>query len=82
LARHEAALESYTKAISLDPGFADWYASRGKMLADLKQYRAALADFDAAISAQVRGEDFGRIAIVRQDAHLRLERQGRGHCCC
>ena len=46
---NQDSIAHFDKAISLDPGHADWYASRAKMLADLKQYRAALADIDVAI---------------------------------
>ena len=39
----------YDTAIQLKPDYADAYAGRGDMKADLGQYLAAIADFDTTI---------------------------------
>lgn len=47
---NESAIESYNKAINLNPDNAMYYYNRGGSLAKLDQLEDALDDFDAAIS--------------------------------
>lgn len=46
---NEAAVESYNKAIALDPGNALYYFNRGSSLAQLGKLQEAIDDFDKAI---------------------------------
>ncbi|MEV4476111.1 tetratricopeptide repeat protein [Nonomuraea sp. NPDC049504] len=45
------ALEDYAAAITLDPGFPDYYLERGNLLFRLGRHDEALADFERAIDA-------------------------------
>ncbi len=45
-----AALNAYTRAIQLDPNFADAYNNRGSVKKELGQPAAAIADYDRAIA--------------------------------
>jgi tetratricopeptide (TPR) repeat protein len=44
------AIEDYTKAIQINPGYAHAYSDRGASLLELGQYNRALVDFDKAVS--------------------------------
>ena len=44
------ALAAYDHAIALDPGYAPAYASKGRILQNLKRYNEALAAYDHAIA--------------------------------
>ena len=43
------AISDYTKAIELDPNYADAYSNRGSSKTDLKDYYGAIADYTKAI---------------------------------
>ena len=49
LKREEEALESYDKAIALDPNYAGAWNNRGNRLLDLKRFQEALESYDQAI---------------------------------
>ncbi|MGN9845363.1 tetratricopeptide repeat protein [Nonomuraea sp. H19] len=51
LGRTKEALEDYAAAISLDPGFPDYYLERGNLLFRLGQHEEALADYEQAMRA-------------------------------
>lgn len=51
LGRTKEALDDYTAAIALDPGFPDHYLDRGNLLAKLGLPDEALADYESAIRA-------------------------------
>ncbi len=46
---YRGAIADYTKAIEINPNFADAYYNRGLAKADLKDYRGAIADYTKAI---------------------------------
>ncbi|MCU0633035.1 MAG: tetratricopeptide repeat protein [Methanolinea sp.] len=48
--RWDAAIDAYTRAISLETGFARAYFNRGKAYAALKRYDEAIADYEKAIA--------------------------------
>jgi tetratricopeptide (TPR) repeat protein len=50
LRRLDAALESYDRAIAIDPGFAEAYSNRSVVLKDLERLSVALASCDRAIA--------------------------------
>lgn len=54
VADHKAALEDYSKAISLDPKNALWYGERGQFFESTKQPQRALADYTTAIDLDPR----------------------------
>ncbi|MDD3875683.1 MAG: tetratricopeptide repeat protein, partial [Bacteroidales bacterium] len=45
------ALGDYSKAIEIDPNYADAYNNRGLVYTEMKNYDSALADFNNAIEA-------------------------------
>src|SRR3989338_3734325 len=47
---HDSAIEAYTKAIQLDPNYADAYINRGNAYADKGQYDRAIEDYNRAIA--------------------------------
>jgi predicted O-linked N-acetylglucosamine transferase (SPINDLY family) len=47
--RFEEAIESYNKALLLDPDYPDLYNNRGSALHKLKRYREAMEDYSHAI---------------------------------
>ncbi len=49
LKRHQEAINAYTRAIALDPNYANAYNNRGSAYSDLKQYQQAIADYTHAI---------------------------------
>lgn len=49
LNRFDEAIEDYTRAIDLLPGFAATYVNRGFVLNELGRYREAIADYDKAL---------------------------------
>jgi len=48
--RWDAAIDAYSRAISLEPGYARAYFNRGKAYAALKWYDQAIADYEQAIA--------------------------------
>ena len=50
LSQYQNAINEYTKAIQLDPDYADAYVKRGLSYYDLGQHQYAIADFDKACS--------------------------------
>jgi tetratricopeptide (TPR) repeat protein len=46
---HAGAIDDYTKAIELNPKFAEAYLNRGNLQFKLEYYAAAIGDFDKAI---------------------------------
>lgn len=50
LLRWDAAIDAYTRAIALEPGYARAYFNRGKAYAALKQYDQAIADYEQAVA--------------------------------
>lgn len=78
------ALESYTKAIQLDPGNADSYYNLAFMYVELKEYDQARENFSKAIRFQERNykayygrgftfEVVGDIGNARKDYEKALE---------
>ena len=47
--KHNQAITQYTKAIKLDPTFANSYFKRGNAYADLKRHERAIVDYDVAV---------------------------------
>ena len=47
---YQGAITDYTKAIELDPDYADAYINRGVVKDDLKDYYGAITDYTKAIS--------------------------------
>lgn len=72
-----AAIEDYTRAIALEPGFAMAYSNRGLAYAKGERYDLAVADFDRAIADYGRAVEldpgFARAHCNRCDA---LDRKG------
>ena len=50
--QYAQAIDSYTKAIQLDPQVASAYGNRGLVYSDQKQYDLAVADLNKAIEAR------------------------------
>ena len=48
----DVALDALTKLVAAEPDNPLWYERRGQVLVDLKQFRQALADFEAAVRLQ------------------------------
>lgn len=48
--RWDAAIEAYTRAIDMDPGYARVYFNRGRAYAALKQYDEAITDYEKAVA--------------------------------
>ena len=84
--RHEAALESFGRALALNPHNVLAYANRGTVLRDLDRLEEALADFDQALARAPdyasahykKGEILAELrrfpkALAHLDAALRLE---------
>lgn len=46
---YDDAIEDYTSAIELNPGFAEAYVQRGNVLTEIGEFDRAVADFDAAL---------------------------------
>jgi tetratricopeptide (TPR) repeat protein len=65
------AIVNYTKAIALEPKFAEAYYGRGTTYYLLKQNKEALADFDRAIQLKPKlAEAYSSRAIIYQDTNL------------
>src|SRR3989338_1288964 len=47
---HDSAIEAYTKAIQLDPNYADAYNNRGLAYDNKRQYDRAIEDYNKAIA--------------------------------
>ena len=54
---YEKAITHYTRALELNPNFADAYNHRGVVKANLDRYEEAIADFDAAIQIDPQDVD-------------------------
>ncbi|HEV2400707.1 MAG TPA: tetratricopeptide repeat protein [Candidatus Sulfotelmatobacter sp.] len=67
----EAALESYTKALELDPKMATGYVDRGFILNDLKQAPKATTDFETALRLQ---PGYGEAHLGLAYSYLQLHR--------
>ncbi|MDJ0735935.1 MAG: tetratricopeptide repeat protein [Nostocaceae cyanobacterium] len=52
LQHKQKALETYEKAIELNPDYAEAWNGKGKILYDLNQYKSALAAYDKAIQIE------------------------------
>ena len=50
LGRYEAAIESYDRAIALQPAFAEAHSNRGNALHELHRFEDALAGYDRALA--------------------------------
>jgi tetratricopeptide (TPR) repeat protein len=50
LGDQQQAMEDYSRALELNPGFTQALTDRGNLYLDLEQYEQALADFDAALA--------------------------------
>ncbi|NUW33005.1 tetratricopeptide repeat protein [Nonomuraea sp. SMC257] len=60
--RHEAAIEEFTRAIDLVPGYTYALGSRGQALSAMGHIEAALADFDRAVELD---PDLGWVYVER-----------------
>ncbi len=47
--KYELALSDYSKAIDINPNYADAYNNRGNLYSDLQKYELALSDYSKAI---------------------------------
>jgi tetratricopeptide (TPR) repeat protein len=47
---YRKAIANYSRAIELNPKYANAYNNRGLIYSELKQYKEAIADFDEAIA--------------------------------
>lgn len=62
---YEQALQDYTKAIELDPGFAEAYYNRGVSHYELGRYAEAIADFTRAIELNPQDDNaYGRRSLA------------------
>jgi tetratricopeptide (TPR) repeat protein len=61
------AIDAYSRAIEIDPGFALAYFSRGQVLRGLGEVRAAVGDFSRAIEL-----DPGLLQAYRERAEVRM----------
>ena len=46
---YQGAISDYTKAIEINPGFAEAYCNRGSAKSELKDYSGAISDYNKAI---------------------------------
>ena len=62
------AISDYTKAIELDPNYADAYSNRGSSKTDLKDYYGAIADYTKAIELDPNDTDsYANRGIAKED---------------
>lgn len=69
LGMHDAALEDFDEAISLDPSFADAYTNRGQAKFDLGMHEEAVADHGEAIRLR---PDFAEAYFNKALARIKL----------
>ena len=61
------AISDYTKAIEINPNYADAYYNRGNRKADLKDYYGAISDYTKAIDIDPNQSDvFKNRSIVKE----------------
>jgi tetratricopeptide (TPR) repeat protein len=56
MGRYEQAVEKLSQAISLNPGYIDYYLFRGSCYRYLHKYDLALVDFQTALQLQPANE--------------------------
>ena len=66
----QEAIESFTKAIQLEPTYVSAYAGRGAAYLYLKDYQQVIKDLDRAIGINPSGNAI--LYVARGQAHLRL----------
>ena len=52
--KHDLALTSYNRALTVQPNHPDALSNRGNMLKELRRFDEALASYDRALAAQAR----------------------------
>ncbi len=69
----DTALESFGKALELDPNYAPAYLYRGQVLYEAKQdYRGAIQSWEKFLALTPPGEDHTRVSRLVQEAKARL----------
>jgi tetratricopeptide (TPR) repeat protein len=69
----DTALESFGKALALDPNYAPAYLYRGQILYEVKQdYRGAIDAWERYLALVPQGEDHARVTRLVQEAKGRL----------
>ena len=69
----DAALESFAKALALDPNYAPAYLYRGQILYEAKQdYGGAIKAWEKFLTLTPQGEDHSRVTRLVQEAKARL----------
>ena len=74
LNKHERAIEDFSKAIALNPNFAEAYNNRGLAYAELNKYEQAIGDYDRAIELNPA---LAAAYINRGNAHTNLNKHER-----
>ena len=78
---YNAAVESFNKAIELDPDDPDGYISLGIAYDKLEKYSEAVSEFKKALKRSVAAEDINRIRIFlageykKQNKHKKAEKE-------
>ncbi|MCL5773401.1 MAG: tetratricopeptide repeat protein [Firmicutes bacterium] len=70
--RHEEALNSFNKAISVNPHAPDAYGFRGELYMHKNDYYRAIQDFNQAISLDPHGGDLGEFYGCRGSCYEKL----------
>ena len=69
--KYDVAISDYTKAIELNPMFADAYYNRGNAYVNIKKYTKAIKDYTKAIALNPKGADFylerGNVYAMKKD---------------
>jgi len=72
---YNAAVESFNKAIELDPDDPDGYISLGIAYDKLEKYSEAVSEFKKALKRSVAAEDINRIRIFLAEEYKKLNKR-------
>ena len=77
----DAALETFDKALAIDPKYPPAYLYRGQVLFEQKQdYAGAVKAWESFLKLVPNGEDHDRVVAMLQDAKSKQQtRQAAGH---